>query len=217
MGKKLVLEPIKDENLIVQFAEPVELTKDVYLTVPRQYKAYVYIDEKLELIAKTCVEAKIYELLSKDKSYLKKQIQVAFVNTLFPRILWGVGDVQVKNDKLEQAYRVGANGECVFEVVNDRAFINSFKFGSSITLDDIKKRVSSSLQMTAMDALSSLFAGTEISVFEMTANTEEIRDKIVDKINDENIVKDMGIKVNSLTAKIFIPEEDLLRIKNAIG
>ena len=51
----------------------------------------------------------------------------------------------------------------------------------------------------------------------MTANTEEIRDKIVDKINDENIVKDMGIKVNSLTAKIFIPEEDLLRIKNAIG
>ncbi len=217
MAKKIILEPIIDENLIVQFSESVELTKDVYLTVPRQYKAYIYIDEKLELIAKNTAKNKVFELLAKEKSYLKKQVRVAFVNTLFPRILWGVGDVQVKNDKLKQSYRVGVNGECVFEVVNDRAFINSFKFGTSISIDDIKKRILSSLQMTAADALSSIFADTDVSVFEMTSKTEEMRDEIVNKVNAENLIKDLGITVNSLTAKIFIPEEDLIKIKNAIG
>ena len=217
MAKKIILEPIIDENLIVQFSESVELTKDVYLTVPRQYKAYIYIDEKLELIAKNTAKSKVFELLAKEKSYLKKQVRVAFVNTLFPRILWGVGDVQVKNDKLKQSYRVGVNGECVFEVVNDRAFINSFKFGTSISIDDIKKRILSSLQMTAADALSSIFADTDVSVFEMTSKTEEMRDEIVNKVNAENLIKDLGITVNSLTAKIFIPEEDLIKIKNAIG
>lgn len=217
MAKKIILEPIIDENLIVQFSESVELTKDVYLTVPRQYKAYIYIDEKLELIAKNTAKNKVFELLAKEKSYLKKQVRVAFVNTLFPRILWGVGDVQVKNDKLKQSYRVGVNGECIFEVVNDRAFINSFKFGTSISIDDIKKRILSSLQMTAADALSSIFADTDVSVFEMTSKTEEMRDEIVNKVNAENLIKDLGITVNSLTAKIFIPEEDLIKIKNAIG
>ena len=217
MAKKIILEPIIDENLIVQFSESVELTKDVYLTVPRQYKAYIYIDEKLELIAKNTAKNKVFELLAKEKSYLKKQVRVAFVNTLFPRILWGVGDVQVKNDKLKQSYRVGVNGECVFEVVNDRAFINSFKFGTSISIDDIKKRILSSLQMTAADALSSIFADTDVSVFEMTSKTEEMRDEIVNKVNAENLIKDLGITVNSLTAKMFIPEEDLIKIKNAIG
>lgn len=217
MAKKIFLEPIIDENLIVQFSESVELTKDVYLTVPRQYKAYIYIDEKLELIAKNTAKSKVFELLAKEKSYLKKQVRVAFVNTLFPRILWGVGDVQVKNDKLKQSYRVGVNGECVFEVVNDRAFINSFKFGTPISIDDIKKRILSSLQMTAADALSSIFADTDVSVFEMTSKTEEMRDEIVNKVNAENLIKDLGITVNSLTAKIFIPEEDLIKIKNAIG
>ncbi|MGN0796468.1 MAG: SPFH domain-containing protein [Christensenellales bacterium] len=217
MAKKIVLEPNKDENVIVQFTQSVELTKDVCLTVPRQYKAYIYIDEKLELIAKNTVATKVFELLAKEKSYLKKQVTVAFVNTIFPRILWGVGDVQVKNDKLKQAYRVGVNGECVFEVVNDRAFINSFSFGTAISIDDIKKRVLPSLQMTAADALSSVFADTDISVFEMTSKTQEMRDEIVKVINSENIINDMGIQVNNLTAKIFIPEEDLIRIKNAIG
>ena len=71
--------------------------------------------------------------------------------------------------------------------------------------------------MTAADALSSIFADTDVSVFEMTSKTEEMRDEIVNKVNAENLIKDLGITVNSLTAKIFIPEEDLIKIKNAIG
>ena len=150
-------------------------------------------------------------------SYLKKQLRVAFVSTVFPKILWGVGDIQVKNSKLKQAYRVGANGECIFEVVNDRRFIDNFKFGTVITLDDIKKKVLSCMQMVASDAVATLFADTTVSVFEVTAKTEEVSAAIKKQLNEKELIKDMGIEVNTLTAKIFVPEEDMLMIKNAVN
>ena len=216
MSKKILLKPYADENLIVQFCEPMELTKDVSITVPRQFKAYLYVDEKIEAVVKQCANERVFDLLNKDRSYLKKQLQVAFVSTVFPKILWGVGDIQVKNSKLKQAYRVGANGECIFEVVNDRRFIDNFKFGTVITLDDIKKKVLSCMQMVASDAVATLFADTTVSVFEVTAKTEEVSMAIKKQLNEKELIKDMGIEVNTLTAKIFVPEEDMLMIKNAV-
>ena len=37
------------------------------------------------------------------------------------------------------------------------------------------------------------------------------------QLNEKELIKDMGIEVNTLTAKIFVPEEDMLMIKNAVN
>ncbi len=75
----------------------------------------------------------------------------------------------------------------------------------------------SCMQMVASDAVATLFADTTVSVFEVTAKTEEVSVAIKKQLNEKELIKDMGIEVNTLTAKIFVPEEDMLMIKNAVN
>ena len=60
--KKIVIAPSADtSDLLIQISESVELTKKVRVTVPNQYEARLYIDNKLLARLAPCVEKDVLE------------------------------------------------------------------------------------------------------------------------------------------------------------
>lgn len=212
---KSVIEPKDGENIIVQFSEKFEFKKNVYISVPKQYSAYVYVDEKPQFSVKPCVKERLIDLA--DKSFLGKVIQTVFVLKVSPRILWGVGDIQVKNNKLKEAYRVGANGDFTLDITDDKKLINGFKFGADITTDTIKSALINSIQTVARSVLGECFTETDTSVFELSSLTDDLRDKLIERINKEAAFVNLGLQIKTMTLKTFVPQEDLDMIRERIN
>ena len=90
-------------NAVVYFSEPVVVTKKTLISVPGGYKAYGYIDEKLSVRIEPCINMNIYKEYG--KSMLGKTIRVAYIlNKALPQMLWGVGNINVSNERLKEAW-----------------------------------------------------------------------------------------------------------------
>ena len=113
--KKPILQPmIADESVIVQFTDTVVFDKAIAVTVPNGYTAYVFSDEKAQFRIEPYSEKKI---VSYGKELLGKNGRIAFVRTKpLPPMAWGFGNIQVNNERLKEAYRVGANGKYAAEL-----------------------------------------------------------------------------------------------------
>lgn len=218
-GKKCAaIEPkMVNEDVLIQVSEPSEITKKLKVTVPTQYDAYAFVDQKLLFRINPCVEKEIAKLC--DKEYIGKQIKIAFVaKRSMAQSAWGFGNIQVNNVRLKEAYRIGANGKFSIEITDHVKLIQSFPNSSEITIDQIREKTISTLKTIGTPILGEYFSNTDTSVFEMSSLIADFRDKFMEGLQDERIFAEMGVKIATLTVDGFhANEDDLEMIRNRIN
>ena len=215
--KKSILQPmISDESVIVQFTDTVMFDKAIAVTVPNGYTAYVFADEKAQFRIEPCSEKKV---VSYGKELLGKNGRIAFVRTKpLPPMAWGFGNIQVNNERLKEAYRVGANGKYTTELSQPTKMIACFSAGEDITVDALRERTISAVKNIGVSLLGTYFAGTEISVFEIASCMNDFRAKFLKALQAEPVFTNMGLTVKDLTVDgIHVNEEDIEKIRARIN
>lgn len=218
-GKNYVtIEPkVVNDDVLIQVSEPTEITKKTRVTVPVQYNAYAFVDQKLLFRIDACINKELIKLC--DKDYLGKQIRIAFVaKRAMAQSAWGFGNIQVNNVRLKEAYRIGANGKFSIEITDHVKLIQSFPNSSEITIDQIREKTISTLKTIGTPILGEYFSNTNTSVFEMSSLIGDFRDKFMEGLQDERIFAEMGVKIATLTVDGFhANEDDLEMIRNRIN
>ena len=153
------------------------------------------------------------------KSILEKEVQFAFYSPNYhPEIKYGFGPVNVNNDRLKEAYRVGINGLMILTVIDYIKLINYFSFTDSITVEDIRERVLPFIKSVGIPILSSCFVNTLVSVFEIDSMLGEIRNNMVKAFVNENALDKLGIQVDSVSInQIYVNEDDLEMVRSRIN
>lgn len=216
--KELAIEPkIVNDDVLIQVSEPIEITKKTKITVPMQYKAIAYIDQKALFRIEPCINKEIVKTYGKE--YLGKQLKVAFIaKRTLSQSAWGFGNIQVNNERLKEAYRIGANGKFTIEISDHEKLIQTFPNASSITIEQIREKTISTLKTIGTPTLGEYFSKTSTSVFEMSSLISDFRDKFVENLQNEKIFASMGIKIATLTVDGFhANEDDLEMIRNRIN
>lgn len=215
--KKTALQPmIADEGVLVQFTDTVVTDKNTEIKVPNGFSAVVFVEEKAAFRMNAGASKRIAEY---GKEYNNRQCKAAFVRTKpLPSMLWGFGNIQVNNQRLSEAYSVGANGQYRVEVVEVGKLIGSFDIDQNVTVDMIRERTISVLKNIGTAVLGSYFSNTNISVFEIAAKTVEIREILLHAIEKERAFIELGLAVKDLTVDgIHVREEDLELIRSRIN
>ncbi len=216
--KKPVLEPNAIEgDVLIQKTAPVTIDKKTAVSVPNAYKAIAFVDEKPMFRIEPCAKRRIAEAYGKE--YLDKQLQVAFV---LPKAIaqsaWGFGNIQVNNEGLKEAYRIGANGKFTIEVLDYAKTIQVFPGARLITAEQIREKLISTLKSVGTPILGEYFSKTSTSVFQMSSLIGDFRDSFLKALQEERIFADMGVKITSLTVDgLHANEDDLELIRNRIN
>ena len=216
--KEPIIEPkAVNEDVLIQISEPIEITPKTTITVPTQYKAIAYIDNKAEVRITSCVKKEFIK--SYGKEYLGKQLRVAFVSLrTLAQSAWGFGNIQVNNERLKEAYRIGANGKFSIEIIDHEKLIQAFPNNSNITIEQIRDKSISTLKTIGTPILGEYFSKTSTSVFEMSALLGDFRDKFMAALQSEKVFASMGIRIATLTVDGFhANEDDLELIRNRIN
>lgn len=217
MKEKVFCPSQKSENVIIEYTDDFILDKKSKIYVPNQYKAIVFDNEKIAFRVDSTAEKIIYKECGKE--FLAHTMRIAFLRVkAVPDILWGFGHIQVKNEKLKEAYEVGTNGSCHIKVVDYSKFVNSFPMGNDITIDTIKEKIRTTINTIGTPIVSMCFANTDVSIFEVDSLIGWIRKKLQEGLNSDEKIKNLGIKIEEVTiAGIHVDENDLELIKNRIN
>ena len=202
-GKKKnhTVQPIEaNEEVLIQISEPMEITKKTKITVPTQYKAIAYIDQKPLFRIDYCIEKEFVKTYGKE--YIGKQLKVAFISIrTLAQSAWGFGNIQVNNERLKEAYRLGANGKFTIEIVDYAKLVQCFPNTSCITIEQIREKSISTLKTVGTPILSEYFSNTETSVFEMSSLISDFRDKFMSGLQEEK--KKPAFLVRRMRAILF--------------
>ena len=205
------------EDVLIQISTPAEITKKTKVTVPTQYKAIAFIDQKPLFRIDVCIEKEFVKTYGKE--YLGKQLRIAFIaSRTMAQSAWGFGNIQVNNERLKEAYRIGANGKFSVEILDYAKMIQAFPGADTITIDQVREKSISTLKTVGTPILGDYFSNTATSVFEMSSLVADFRDKFMASLQEEKIFAGMGIKVATLTVDGFhANEDDLELIRNRIN
>lgn len=205
------------ERNLITYSGKFVLDRGTTLEVPPQYTAVVFINGKPLLRRESGLGQELLALVGKQAA--GQTVQVAYVRTkaLAPD-KWGVGNINVNNARLNEAYRVGANGTYTPTVCDYVKLVNAFPYGEDVTLDDVHERVLSVIQGNAAPVIAKQFADSNVSVFEMVARMAEIRAEIQSQLKLDSALSSMGIRLdNVVVAGMHINQEDLERIRDRIN
>ena len=216
--KGIVLEPtIADEKVLVQFTAEISVDKHISVKAPKGYQAVVIVDEKAIARVPSGAEKKIIEY---GKQWLNKKARVAFVRSqVSSDMAWGFGNIRVNNERLQEAYTVGANGKYSVEITEVGKLLNGFSGEENVTTDIIREKTIATVKNIGTALLAKYFANTDTSIFEISAHTTEIRKEMIAALKDETAFNTLGLKLHDLTVEsVHIPEEeDLELIKSRIN
>ena len=205
------------DNVVAWFSEEFEIDKKTFISVPMNYKAIAIIDEKVAFRIEPCSKENLCKKIDKDLNGKKVRFVYAISNSI-PQMAWGFGNIQVNNDRLKEAYRVGANGKYIVEIADYVKLIKAYPNVDRITVDDIRDKTITIIKMVGVPILSKCFVNTYTSVFEIDSKLQDIRNDMKSALLDEQLFKNIGLKVIDVTVeKIFVPEEDIEQIRNRIN
>ena len=215
--KGIIFEPtIADEKVLVQFTAAATVDKRISVKVPKGYQGLVIIDEKAIARIPAGEEKRIIEY---GKQWLDKKARVAFVRSnVFSDMPWGFGNIRVNNERLKEAYTVGANGKYSVEIVEAGKLLNAFSGEENVTTDIIREKTVASVKNIGAAVLGKYFAYTNTSIFEISAHLSEMREEMMKALIGAKAFNDLGLKLHDLTVEgVHIPEEDLELIKSRIN
>lgn len=216
--KELVYKPINTgDGVIVQYTDSFILDKGMKISVPNQYIVVVFDNEKISFRVEPCVGKVIFKEYG--KNFLGHTMKIAFIHvTAIPEMPWGFGNIQVNNERLKEAYRVGANGMFQIKITDFTKLMGAFSGDGEITVDDVKEKVLSLIKTIGVELVGACFANTDVSVFEISSLVGKIREELFEKLSKESKLVDMGIKIANLTvAGVHVNEEDLELIRDRIN
>ena len=218
-GKKnYTVEPIAvNEDVLIQLSSPVEISKKTKISVPNQYKAIAFIDQKPQFRIEPCINKEFVK--SYGKEYIGKQLKIAFIsNRTLAHSAWGFGNIQVNNEGLKEAYRIGANGKFSIEITDYAKLIQVIPNENTITIDQVREKSISTIKTVGTPILGEYFSKTSTSVFEMSSLIGDFREKFIIALQSEDIFSNMGIKISTLTVDGFhANEDDIELIRNRIN
>jgi membrane protease subunit (stomatin/prohibitin family) len=218
-GKKnYTVEPIAvNEDILIQLSSPVEISKKTKISVPNQYKAIAFIDQKPQFRIEPCINKEFVK--SYGKEYIGKQLKIAFIsNRTLAQSAWGFGNIQVNNEGLKEAYRIGANGKFSIEITDYAKLIQAIPNENTITIDQVREKSISTIKTVGTPILGEYFSKTSTSVFEMSSLIGDFRERFIIALQSEDIFSNMGIKISTLTVDGFhANEDDLELIRNRIN
>lgn len=218
-GKKnYTVEPIEvNEDVLIQLSIPVEISKKTKISVPSQYKAIAFIDQKPQFRIEPCINKEFVKNYGKE--YIGRQLKIAFIsNRTLAQSAWGFGNIQVNNEGLKEAYRIGANGKFSIEITDYAKLIQSIPNENAITIDQVREKSISTIKTVGTPILGEYFSKTSTSVFEMSSLIGDFREKFIIALQSEDIFSNMGIKISTLTVDGFhANEDDLELIRNRIN
>ena len=218
-GKKnYTVEPIAvNEDVLIQLSSPVEISKKTKISVPNQYKAIAFIDQKPQFRIEPCINKEFVK--SYGKEYIGKQLKIAFIsNRTLAQSAWGFGNIQVNNEGLKEAYRIGANGKFSIEITDYAKLIQAIPNENTITIDQVREKSISTIKTVGTPILGEYFSKTSTSVFEMSSLIADFREKFIIALQSEDIFSNMGIKISTLAVDGFhANEDDLELIRNRIN
>ena len=127
------------DGVIVQYTDSFILDKGMKISVPNQYIAVVFDNEKISFRVEPCVGKVIFKEYG--KNFLGHTMKIAFIHvTAIPEMPWGFGNIQVNNERLKEAYRVGANGAFQIKITDFTKLMRAFSGNGEITVDDVKEK-----------------------------------------------------------------------------
>ena len=218
-GKKnYTVEPTAaDSDVLIQLSEPAKITRKTRVSIPIQYKAIALVDQKPLFRIEPCVDKLFVKAYGKE--YIGKQLRIAFIATrTLTQSPWGFGNIQVKNERLRETYRIGANGRFSVEIADYAKMLWSFPNAKNITIAQVREKTISTIKTVGTPILGEYFSKTETSIFEMNSMLGDFRNKLMTALQNERVFYDMGIRVSSLTVDGFhVNEEDLELIRNRIN
>lgn len=218
MKQRIELKPIiKRDDILIESSDRVELNKDVLASIPSEFFGILYIDEKPMVRLEACNKVSLLKYVGKE--FKNKNIKFAFVRkTDLPYIPWGFGDINVKNERLSETYRVGANGKYLLKVKDASLVIKAFGSDRNISMELIADKTKEIIKTIGKPILSKYFSDTNVSVFEINSKIDEIREAMAIKIKAENDFAEMGLELKFLTLdSIHVNDEDMELIRNRIN
>ena len=215
--KRVVVTMDKMDDYLVQFSDNYTVEKNIFLTVPKGYTAICYIDGKAMYKTNQVKEDNIVAKVGKD--YIGKDLQFAFYSvSLNPEIAYGFGPINVNNDRLKEAYRIGVNGTMTLVITDYVQLIKYFALNESISIEDIREKLLPVIKSTGLPIVSGCFANTNVSVFEIDSMIGDIREEMKKAFVTEKVLDKMGIEVESVTInEIFVNEDDMEMIREHLN
>ena len=117
MEKLIALKKEINNDVIVWSTGVVKIDKNTSITVPINYKVVALIEGKIAFRIDPCNEVNLFKEFGKE--LVKQQIEFIYIlSSAIPMMSWGFGNINVNNDRLKEAYRVGANGKYSIEIVD---------------------------------------------------------------------------------------------------
>ena len=211
-----------EEQVLLQVTEPVVLNGRTTISVPMNFKGWLVADQKVLKRVDPCEDQKVRDLLDRSeyRDYNGKTINVAITPSATDSMLagWGFGNIHVNNERLKEAYRVGANGKFSVKVTSGVKLMSAFPGSSTITMEQVRATLSPIFHSIGSSLLGGYFANTNVSVFEISSCIEEFRKKFYDAVKDEEIFARLGLELSVFSVNgIHVPEEDIELIRNRIN
>ena len=205
-----------DADTILYLVE-CEVDKNVFINVPMNYRVIVLVNEKIAFRIDACAKENIMKAF--DKSLNGKMVKFVYMPIgNLPAMSWGFGNIQVNNERLKEAYKVGVNGKYIVEIKDYIKLLKCFNNANQVTIEDLREKTVSYIRVNGIPILSAYFAGTNISVFEIDSKLQEIRDKMKSSLMNEKVLGELGVVLSELTVEgIHVNEEDLEIIRNRLN
>lgn len=205
------------DDMLMEASDKVILDKKTLITVPKDYLCYLFADEKLLVRIEPCVKNTLYKLVGKE--ILGKEIYALYIlSKKDSSFLWGFGNINVNNERLKEAYRIGANGKMVIKVVDGISLHKNFGEKQFISSLDVKEKAMSAIKTVGIPLLSEYFVGTDISVFEISTKIDDLREKLFNALLKEKSITKLGIELVDITIDgLHVNEEDLALIRDRIN
>lgn len=211
-----------EEQVLLQVTEPVVLNGRTTISVPMNFKGLLVVDQKVLRRVEPCLNQNVKDLMDRSeyRDYNGKMVNVILVASATDSMLagWGFGNINVNNERLKEAYRVGANGKFSVKITNAIKLMSAFPGYSTVTMDQVRGTVSTLFNSIGSSLLGGYFANTNVSVFEISSCIEDFRKKFYDAMKDEEIFGRLGIELSVLSVNgIHVPEEDIELIRDRIN
>ena len=141
-------------DAVIKFSDPRIINASTCITIPIQYKAFVYIDDKSLLRFDPCKRLNFVKKYGKE--YIGKQIKLAFVWWKnLEEISWQFSPTAIS--EAQEKLPLFANGRCRVEIINYPRLISGFYDKKSISENDIRNKILAAISNRCVSVLTDLY------------------------------------------------------------
>lgn len=199
-------ENSQNKQVVLAYLTTCESPDKQEIIVPENAVAYLYVDDVF--IGKKESSFLLSDALSISQLNKLINVYISYPNE-FKKILWGFGNVQIINKTLNEAFRLGCNGECCVDIFN---YPTLFKMvgKEEITMRDIQKIILPLIEKVGKDVCTKLFINNTISAKNANLLRDKIEDAFYQRIVNSKLLVDFGLSITLIQLMVvYVNNDDL--------